>query len=540
MSNVSVERYDDFTGGLNLRADQFQLARNESPDMLNVEIDPRGGIFTRGAMREINTTAIPFFSSWNPQKLYGFSGSTPNLMLTTNNRVFKSTGGNFTVLESSAGVPVVPQQEHGACFAQWGNTLYMCMGSAGNGGFKWTSSATYATALTASGTNPHDWQAYGSPIGGKMPTAQHLIVHANKMFAAYTSEAGVTYPNRLRWSHEGLPEDWLQSDYIDFEGGGLGITGLAVVAGQLLVFKPNSIYIVYGYETADFQVVQLSSTLGCGSHDWIATSENGVFFYSHPNGLYYYNGTTVVDLFENIRPVYPLGYINDSVASTGISVSYVNRRVWVSLPYSKTSNATQPTISFIYDPSISNGSWIAHQTADGYGPIGGINFTPGTGVTGYYMIHPTLPRVLKVDVYDEEKDLIGGTQQNFSSYYRTGWVDGRSYSQKKMFRRPDIVVKQVDTERVVNVKVYHNFEEALGNERKDFNLSLASSATGMRWGSGQWDVDSWGVVAQGAQVLRGSNLGLARSVQLLFTGPDGLSWGIDSISYKYNTRKVTG
>ena len=39
MSNVSVERYDDFTGGLNLRADQFQLARNESPDMLNIEID---------------------------------------------------------------------------------------------------------------------------------------------------------------------------------------------------------------------------------------------------------------------------------------------------------------------------------------------------------------------------------------------------------------------------------------------------------------------------------------------------------------------
>ena len=43
MPQVVVERYDDFTGGLNLRADQFQLSKNESPDMLNVEIDPRGG-----------------------------------------------------------------------------------------------------------------------------------------------------------------------------------------------------------------------------------------------------------------------------------------------------------------------------------------------------------------------------------------------------------------------------------------------------------------------------------------------------------------
>lgn len=39
MAQILLERYDDFTGGLNLRADQFLLARNESPDMLNVEID---------------------------------------------------------------------------------------------------------------------------------------------------------------------------------------------------------------------------------------------------------------------------------------------------------------------------------------------------------------------------------------------------------------------------------------------------------------------------------------------------------------------
>jgi hypothetical protein len=30
----------DFTGGINLRRNQFQLADNESPDLLNVDIDP--------------------------------------------------------------------------------------------------------------------------------------------------------------------------------------------------------------------------------------------------------------------------------------------------------------------------------------------------------------------------------------------------------------------------------------------------------------------------------------------------------------------
>jgi len=94
MSNVSVERYDDFTGGLNLRADQFQLARNESPDMLNVEIDPRGGLFTRGAMREINSTAIS--GTWNPHRLHAFYGASPRVMLATNTGVWHSSGTKTT------------------------------------------------------------------------------------------------------------------------------------------------------------------------------------------------------------------------------------------------------------------------------------------------------------------------------------------------------------------------------------------------------------------------------------------------------------
>jgi hypothetical protein len=67
-TNLKVLRQDDFTGGLNLRADQFQLAPNESPKMLNVEIDPRGGIFSRGAMRRTNATAVTP-TNWNPTSL---------------------------------------------------------------------------------------------------------------------------------------------------------------------------------------------------------------------------------------------------------------------------------------------------------------------------------------------------------------------------------------------------------------------------------------------------------------------------------------
>lgn len=536
MSAVSVERRDDFTGGLNLRADQFQLANNESPDMLNVEIDPRGGVFTRGAMREINAAIS---GTWNPHKLYSFPGATPHLMLANNTKVFKSTGGNFTTLQYSSGNDVVATQTHGACMAAWGKTLYLTTGTAGSGGYSWISTNTYATALTASGVSPNSWQTTADPSAHKMPTAEHIIVHANKMVVAQTTEAGVHYPNRVRWSLESIPDNWDADDFIDFEGGGEGITALAVVSGQLVVFKPTAIFVVFGYNYTDFQVVQLSPQLGALEHEHIAVAPNGVYFFSHPQGLYFYNGTQIVDIFTNLKSMYPDNHIN-SAADDKISVSYVNDRVWLSMPYSKTTPVAYTSISFVYDPSINNGSYVAHKTADNYGLIGGTDWTDASGVSKPYMIHPNIPRVLEVDIYSQQKDLLAGVESSFESYYRTGWIDGNSYSMKKMWRRPDFVLKQLNNPGVLNVKVFHDFEEADGFERKNININLPTSSSGFVWDTGVWDTATWGAKSVGAQVVRGSNLGLARSVQLLFTGPTGLYWGIDSIAYKFNKRKVTG
>ena len=96
MPQILVTNRDDFTGGLNLRADQFQLSGNESPDMLNMEVDPRGGLFTRGGYREINTTAVS--GTWAPKRLTWFKGSSQYLMLTTATSVYQRTVGDFTIL----------------------------------------------------------------------------------------------------------------------------------------------------------------------------------------------------------------------------------------------------------------------------------------------------------------------------------------------------------------------------------------------------------------------------------------------------------
>jgi hypothetical protein len=129
MSQIILERYDDFTGGLNLRADQFQLARNESPDMLNVEIDPRGGVFSRGAMQRLNTTAVA--GTWAPNKLHAFYGDTSTVMLANSTKVYRSTGNAFTTLAYSSGNDIATANADGASFANWGSTLYISTGATG-------------------------------------------------------------------------------------------------------------------------------------------------------------------------------------------------------------------------------------------------------------------------------------------------------------------------------------------------------------------------------------------------------------------------
>jgi hypothetical protein len=536
MSRLSTERYDDFTGGLNLRADQFQLARNESPDMLNVEIDPRGGVFSRGGMHKLNTTAVS--GTWAPERLYPFYGDSSRLMLSNNTNVFWSSGGNFTKLEFSSGNAIVSASSHGACMYAWGDTLYITTGAAtGKVGYKWKTGSTYATALSANGPT---WQPYNNPIGNHLPRAEHVITHTNKLFVADTFEDGVRYPNRLRWSHEGLPGDWMEDDFIDFNGGGIGIRAMAIVAGQLVIFKPNGIYLLIGNSSDNFQVVELSTNLGTNNHHSMAQAENGVYFYSNPEGMFFYDGTKILDVFEPLRPLVDEGKLS-TAATEPYSVSWIGRRAWLALPFDPNGIATKPTRNYVFDPSIgSRGAYTQFATHDGYGLIGGCDWTDDNGTNYRVACHPTQARVLKVDLYQEELDDIAGTPTIFGSYYRTGWVDGNTYAQKKVFRRPDIVFKQVDTQRIVNVKVYQNYEEASGNERKQFDVVLAGEGTGAYWGTDLWGTGLWGTSSEGVQVKPGRNLGLARSVQLLFTGPTNGGWGIDSITYKYNNRKVSG
>ncbi len=535
MAAIRTLRQDDFTGGLNLRADQFQLAPNESPKMLNVEIDPRGGVFSRGAMRTIATAVTP--SNWSPETLMTFYADNHYLMLTTgktgatNGDVLYSTGGSFT----SLAVPI--SEEHGASFAPWGDDLYMATGL-DSASYKWaTNPSLVLSAMTASGPT---WQnSYTSGLSGvHMPKAKHAVTHAGKLFVAHTTEDGTVHADRIRWSHPNSPGNWAEQDYIDINTGSSGITAMTVFAGHLLVFKHNAVFAVFGYDSDTFQVVEVSRNVGAGTPHAVCTTERGVYFFSYPDGLMLYNGERIADLFEAIRPAMTAGHINSN-AIDEVYVNYVNRRIWVSLPYSEDTPPVYPSVAFVYDPSISQrGSWILFSSADGRGAAGGCTYTSTTGQTKHVIAHPTSPVVLQVDMYNNAYDMIDGVvNYQFPSRYRTRWMDAGSYSQKKMFRRPDIVVKQTLSDTSLVIKAYGDYEESNSGEIRQYNVSVPAGAGGTIWGSSNWG-STWGGVNVGSQLITGRSIGLAKAVQLEFVGPTGISWGVNSYTLKYNPRKV--
>ncbi len=227
MAQILFDQVRDFTGGLNFRADQFQLANNESPFILNLDVDPRGGVFSRAGYRKKHTTQVS--GNWNPKGLFNYKdAASPRIILNTGKenstagKIYQSSGSNFSTIQFSSGNDIAVESTNGAGVTQWLDTLYFAVGKDSSQMYKWNQGDTYATALLASGPT---WQPYQNPVGGYMPRAELVRAHANKLFVANTKELNddatpslVDHPNRIRWSHENSPENWFQDDYIDIVG----------------------------------------------------------------------------------------------------------------------------------------------------------------------------------------------------------------------------------------------------------------------------------------------------------------------------------
>lgn len=546
----------DFTGGINLRADAFQLGENESPSMLNVEVDPRGGFHTRRGWESVNAIPISrtfaelestseeeLLSTSDEILLGGYLGPwNPVYMVTDNENAYIANEYNLIRVDGDDAQLILDEDEQpveysadlGPSMVWWGGPLYVASGNTEN---VYRVHGNTAETLTVAGSS--GWQNdYADPgVSLCWPKAFHAATHAGYMFVAHTVEGDdVEHPFRVRWSHPNNPTAWAENDYIDIVEGASPILALISFSDHLLIFKENSVWALYGYDSESWQVVNVTRDVGVVHKNAVAASPQGVFFLSWHKGVFFYSRDGIVEVSEQLRPMFDVrGY-----SASHVWMCWMANRLWVSLPW----DPDDPTLDdgslsvFVFDPSI--GAWVRHTTGDGAGigpfasaMFGGDQHSLACARSGAWLM------LLERD--GAASDRYGTTTSGFSSHFTTRWLTGDWPTLRKSWRRPDVVFKERSAAYRLRCAVYRDYDEVASV--RAFNIAVGGGAEGGFWRAAEDSDDAWGgggvwgKAGAGSRIGRASNLGLARSVQVKFEGEPGADWGIDAVVFKFVPRR---
>jgi hypothetical protein len=553
VSELQELNLDNFTGGLNTWGNQFNLGSSQSPAMLNMEIDPRGGFYTRKGWSRWNTNdAVTPASSWEPRNsfVHTLSSGSSFVYVTNSNTINVATNsGIFTTPTITA-----TADPHLADFAAWGDTLYIACGI-DNQCVSRDGVFTFTTVDDAYGMYNPNYDV-PDPIGsGTMPKCEFIETHSGYIFCANTYE-DKHRPNRLRWSHPSQPENWAELDYIDIEAGGGKITALQSFQDHLLIFKTDSLWALYGYDSESWQLVRVSTTAGTPNTTAVTASERAVFFYSatEGGGIFAYNGGPPVYISQNLRTV-----MDEIVDHEDVWLGWAGKRLWCSLPWNEGGRVNDQSTALIFDPEVGEGAWVAHRS--GIGHIKSI--IEGSDVA---IGHPLAivcgcsgaAAIVKLEFSDEASDFILAdlTRSPFDCYYLTSWQNAGWPERRKSWRRPRFVLKKPIEPVAIDLVTYFDYNET--SPRRSHTVFIDSDGTAF-WrlngaedpGGFDWnDGTRWGSRGElGSDIVRGfsstatlGGLGVNRAIQIRFSTNaqyPGKAWGVNLVTLKYILRKFT-
>lgn len=561
---VRVLPLRDFTGGLNLRDDAFQLATNESSDMLNVEISPAGGIMRRKTVRTYNAVALPTV----PAALMDYPSHNQVVVQLGNVIGWSAGGGTVTVLPGAAPLDCtvdgrMRSATGGRLTGATRNveSLYIARGPSCTV-VRWSGTgSTVSEMLDASaGFN----EQIDVPAGGRFPQCRYLVATGGFMFAGSTREAGVDYRSRVRWSHPGEHEDWRRLDYVDVDPNDGGeITAIVPWRDSVLIFKDRSIFRLSGYSAETFTVEKISSTVGAVSAEAVSVSDYGVAFFDRVRGMHLFDGQ-VRWLWGKLSPMLDDGRVLFGYRD-GVQVCWSGPRLYCSVPF---ESGVVNGRTFVADVRVGLEAWVPW----GVGFNGFVSWRP-SGADAM-MLGCSVDRrfLLELEVGTGLDDL-GTGDVGFESYFMTAWFDAGAPGVKKRFRRPHLILgndvsyplqitayKDYDMNRAPNqgtvfvrgasdvtipitVESGGEYDEDLPyDEDGQYDEGTAGSivdALPLVWGSGYWGASFWGGFLFGGDVIkRGPTLGRAMAVRLRLSGDTSVDWRLDSLQIPYVMGRV--
>ena len=518
---VDYDTQTDFTGGLNLAKNSAQLLDEETPDCLNVDMDPRGGFALRrgvapwgGSLPGVAHSLLPYITSTGVARVLAGVGTD----------LYWWNGSSWASVFT--GGPPGPYRS-----ITFKDRLYVVSGN--NAVRRWDGSST-ATLGDPSGNWNEDIGS-PTPVGstGHFPKAKVVASYIGSVFAANIVEGSTAYPNRIRWSHPLFPEDWMSLHYVDIDpNDGDEITALVPMGDRLIVFKRNSVYAVYAATHESVQVSPVSREIGAPSQEAVVGTDLGVFFWHEGSGAHLLTADDQRWIGDRLYPA-----IEDGRISAGrmdeVVVGWLNRRLWVSVPYEGSSTRN---LVFVYDPFASKkGAWTQYDLE--VGPF--LNFAAPGDAPLPLAAHSTESQLLEVDKYGRSTDDFGAGPVHIDAHYVTRWWSNGRNNQvvKKRWKRPEVLLLGGQDAKIT-VDVFRDWD--LGDVKKSFHLITSTSGDDAVWDDDNWDEAAWGAEAgDRGELERGSPLGNAKSVALRFQGPaTNNHWRVDALTMKWVSRRV--
>lgn len=522
---VDYKTQRDFTGGLNLGRALPQLDDTESPDVLNVDVDPRGGFGLRRGIQPYLTVLPDVGHSILP---FVRSTATAEALVGVGTALYRHTGGAWASIFT--GGPTGPYRS-----VTFKDRIYIFSGN--NAVRRWDGTTAVTTTDPAvAGYNDDLAVPTAFASTGDVPKAKVAATYQGSVFVGNITEDSTAYPCRVRWSHPLFPEDWRSIDYIDIEPeDGDEITALVPLQDRLLVFKRRSIHSIYGAPPESLSVSQVSRELGAPAQEAVVGTDVGVMFWHEGSGAHLLaadilRGTKASWIGERIWPA-----IEDARISSGrmdeATVGWVNRRLWVSVPY---EGSTTRNRTFVYDPFCGkDGAWTFYDTA-----VGPFCTLPSVGDGDIPLaLSAATAWVERLENFDVFTDDYGSGDVHIDSHYVTRWWDQGEPAVKKRWKRPEFVIL-AGQDATIPVNVLRDYDPTF--HFKTFNLNTAADESQGEWDVSEWDVDTWGRAGgERDEVDRGSPLGNARAVALKFNGPaTNVPWRVDALTMKWISKRV--
>lgn len=520
---IELEHQRDFTGGLNIAVDPYDLEPNETFACVNVDIGRAGGFqLRRGSRRWIDTTT-GLTADVDSLYTYTDSSGVQHLLAAGRGQVRRWDGAAWQAVQAAVA-------DGTTSFVEMNGDLYIVHESRNI--TRWTGAGASA-AIVAAGYNDN----LGAPADNRMVMGTCAAVHNGVLFVANINDSldAAVHPSRIRWSHPGKPRDWRTNDWIDIDpdDGSGGINALVPMGDRLIIFKDRAIYALHGFPPEGFSVTNLTHEIGTPSTQSVSATEEVVYFWDAKRGAYELTSTQVKWIFRSLYPYIDENFI-DKNGSDDVVCQVHDDRVWYSVPWLEEPYANT-TVGLIYAPNVGKqGAWTFHDLAlVAYHEHLATNNSDTNLLAGDGLF----VMELDVDNYYLDEDT-AGAESMIRGSYTTRWFDAsKNAALKKRWKRPVVVVSR-NAEQEFKVDVFSDYDPT--TVKRTFSMFTTLDVD-----EGIWDVDDWddvmwaGEYGEAAIVLRGSPLSGGVAKALRFSNvTSGVNWHIHGLTMKWVPKRI--